>query len=108
MLSDQEISERLKGWAHSAFPQSTNNSYALTEWVKRILDFMRKVEPAEYTDVHMSVFSASVPDLEPWQDILSRLSVLYRKLDEDGMYVQANTVSLAIDEIKRLRMSTLA
>jgi hypothetical protein len=103
MVADQEISERLKGWARSAFPQSTNNSSAMAEWVKRILDLMRKVEPAEYGEVHAGVFSVPTPDLMPGGDVLARLSVLYRRLDEEGMHVQANTVSLAMDEIKRLR-----
>lgn len=102
MLSDAEVSERLKGWARSAFPQSTNNSSAMAEWVKRILDLMRKVEPAEYAEMHVAVFNQPVPAW-PEDDVVARLSILYRKLDEDGAHVGANTVSLAIDEIKRLR-----
>lgn len=35
-------------------------------------------------------------------EILFRLEVLWRKLEDDGMYVQANTVALAIVEINRL------
>lgn len=35
-------------------------------------------------------------------DILIRLEILWRKLEGEGMYVRANTVALAIDEIKRL------
>lgn len=35
-------------------------------------------------------------------EVLERLEILWRKLESDGMYVQANTVALAIDEIKRL------
>ena len=37
------------------------------------------------------------------QDVLDRLENLYRKLDEEGWHVKANTVSLAADEIKKLR-----
>lgn len=94
-----EVAERLKGMARSAFPQSTNNSSAMNEWVRRILDFMRKVEPAEYAEVHAAVFSEQSSAL-PGEDVVARLSVLYRKLDEEGQHVGANTVSLAIDEIK--------
>lgn len=36
-------------------------------------------------------------------EILARLEILWRKLEDDGAYVSANTVALAIDEIKRLR-----
>lgn len=36
------------------------------------------------------------------QNILERLEILWRKLEDEGRYVSANTVSLAIDEIKRL------
>lgn len=35
--------------------------------------------------------------------VLERLEVLRRKLEDDGLYVRANTVTLAIEEIKRLR-----
>lgn len=35
--------------------------------------------------------------------IIARLEVLLRKLEDEGMYVGANTVALAIAEIKRLR-----
>lgn len=35
-------------------------------------------------------------------NILERLEILWRKLDDEGRYVSANTVSVAIDEIKRL------
>ena len=35
-------------------------------------------------------------------EILERLEILWRKLEDEGMYVRANTVGLAIDEIKRL------
>lgn len=34
--------------------------------------------------------------------VLERLEVLWRKLEDEGLYVRANTVALAIDEIKRL------
>ena len=101
-MNDPQVAEALKGWARSAFPQSMNNAFAMSEWVRRILDLMRKVEPAEYAEVHAAVFS--VPrSTWPGEDVLARLSILYRKLDEDGMHVQANTVAVAIDEIKRLR-----
>lgn len=36
-------------------------------------------------------------------EILDRLEILWRKLEDEGMYVRANTVGLAIEEIKRLR-----
>lgn len=36
-------------------------------------------------------------------DLLDRLEVLLQKLEDEGMYVSANTVALAIEEIKRLR-----
>lgn len=36
-------------------------------------------------------------------DILARLEILWRKLEDEGAYVRANTVALAIEEIKRLR-----
>lgn len=36
-------------------------------------------------------------------EILARLEVLWRNLEGEGLYVRANTVALAIDEIKRLR-----
>jgi hypothetical protein len=35
--------------------------------------------------------------------ILERLEILRRKLEDEGLYVRANTVALAIEEIKRLR-----
>ena len=35
-------------------------------------------------------------------EVLQRLEILWRKLEDEGMYVRANTVALAIDEIKRL------
>lgn len=34
--------------------------------------------------------------------VLERLEILWRKLEDEGRYVSANTISLAIDEIKRL------
>lgn len=37
------------------------------------------------------------------EDILNRLEILWRKLEDEGRYVSANTVALAIEEIKRLR-----
>lgn len=37
------------------------------------------------------------------QYVLARLENLYRKLDEEGWHVNANTVALAIEEIKRLQ-----
>jgi len=36
------------------------------------------------------------------EQIIQRLEVLRRKLEDEGMYVRANTVGLAIDEIKRI------
>ena len=36
------------------------------------------------------------------EEVLGRLGILWRKLEDEGRYVSANTVSLAIDEIKRL------
>lgn len=36
-------------------------------------------------------------------DILDRLEILWRKLEDEGMYVRANTAHLAIEEIKALR-----
>lgn len=36
-------------------------------------------------------------------EVLARLEILWRKLEDEGMYVSANTVALAIEEIKRLR-----
>lgn len=36
------------------------------------------------------------------EEILARLEVLWHKLEDEGLYVRANTISLAIDEIKRL------
>ena len=35
--------------------------------------------------------------------VLHRLAILRRKLEDDGLYVRANTVALAIEEIRRLR-----
>ena len=37
-------------------------------------------------------------------EILDRLQILWRKLEDEGLYVRANTVALAIEEIKRLRI----
>lgn len=34
--------------------------------------------------------------------ILERLEILWRYLEDEGLYVKANTVGLSIDEIKRL------
>jgi hypothetical protein len=34
-------------------------------------------------------------------EVLERLEILWRKLEDEGMYVRANTVALAIDEIKK-------
>lgn len=39
---------------------------------------------------------------EQTQSVLERLEILFRKEDDEGNYVRANTVGLAIDEIKRL------
>lgn len=36
------------------------------------------------------------------EEVLARLEVLWRKLEDEGLYVRANTVWLAIEEIKRL------
>jgi hypothetical protein len=36
-------------------------------------------------------------------EVLERLENLWNHLDHEGQYVKANTVALAIDEIKRLR-----
>jgi hypothetical protein len=36
-------------------------------------------------------------------DVLARLAILWRKLEDEGLYVRANTVALAIEEIKRLQ-----
>lgn len=35
------------------------------------------------------------------EQIIARLEILWRKLDDEGRYVSANTVSLAIDQIQR-------
>jgi hypothetical protein len=35
-------------------------------------------------------------------EVLKRLEILHRKLDAEGMYVRANTVWLAIEEITRM------
>jgi hypothetical protein len=40
-------------------------------------------------------------------EVLDRLEILWRKLEDEGMYVQANTVYLAIEEIKALREMSL-
>lgn len=37
-------------------------------------------------------------------NIIERLEILWRKLEDEGFYVSANTVALAIEEIKRLRI----
>jgi hypothetical protein len=37
------------------------------------------------------------------EEVLARLKILWRKLEDEGLYVRANTVILAIEEIKRLR-----
>lgn len=37
------------------------------------------------------------------EDVIDRLDRLYRYLSEEGLHAQANTVALAIEEIKRLR-----
>lgn len=36
-------------------------------------------------------------------EVLERLEILWRKLEDEGLYVRANTVGLAIEEIKKLR-----
>jgi hypothetical protein len=37
------------------------------------------------------------------EEVLARLRILQKKLEDEGLYVQANTVWLAIEEIERLR-----
>lgn len=37
------------------------------------------------------------------KDVLERLEILWHKLENEGQYVKANTVGLAIDEIVKLR-----
>ena len=44
----------------------------------------------------------------PANDVLTRLEVLWRKLEDEGLYVSANTVFLAIEEIKRFSESDRA
>lgn len=41
-------------------------------------------------------------------EVLSRLEILWRKLEDEGLYVRANTVALAIEEIKRLQKELTA
>lgn len=43
------------------------------------------------------------PALPSGDDVLRRLEILWQKLEDEGLYVGANTVALAIEEIKRLR-----
>ena len=43
-------------------------------------------------------------DTHTTEEILYRLDILYKKLDDMGWYVSANTVELAIGEIKRLKV----
>lgn len=38
----------------------------------------------------------------PTEEVLERLKILHRKLEDEGRYVQSNTVWLAIEEIKTL------
>lgn len=37
------------------------------------------------------------------EEIIERLEILWRKLDDEGSYVRANTVALAIEAIERLK-----
>jgi hypothetical protein len=39
------------------------------------------------------------------QDVLERLAILERNLEQEGAYVRQNTVWLAMEEIRRLRMA---
>lgn len=42
------------------------------------------------------------------EQIIERLEILWRKLEDEGHYVSANTVSLAVDEIKQLKDAALS
>lgn len=106
-MNDAEISEKLKGWARAAFPQSMNNRFAMSDWCGRILDFMKAVPPSEYEEVYLAVYEPQKASGWPG-DVMDRLRTLYGKLDDEGMYVQANTVALAMDEIERLRRQSAA
>lgn len=55
-IPDGQISQTLKEWAAKAFPSSTNNQYAMSDWTGRILSLMKCVPPDEYAALYYAIF----------------------------------------------------
>jgi len=49
-----------------------------------------------------TTFARKIGMIESTNEVLERLNILWKKLDDEGLYVRANTVALAIEEINRL------
>lgn len=88
---------------------STRSSIAirLREWSAELAEWiapeLHEMQRRESEDDHYAAIEAARIDREQPKDVLDRLVVLHHKLEHDGLYVRANTVWLAIEEIKRLR-----
>jgi len=98
-MSDPTFSKYIEKVTMRVFPQASNNRFALSEGVKRLLDLVQALTVSEFTFIRVSLKSDLSRDAE-WDSLPARLELLSNRLEADGAYVDANIVHMAFEHIK--------
>ena len=92
-MTDEQLANELRGIVHKAFPQSTNNKFAETDWVKRLIGLIELVPVHQYAAVRAALFAQGpYQDIEDMEPFPARLTKLALRLEADGQYVNAGIV----------------
>lgn len=100
-MNDEELNQELRILANKIF--SPANSWAERDAISRILSIFRNVTPSKYRTIYFAIYNQdnSIKDYEPILPLEERLRNLGYRMEQDGLYTNADICFKALDELKK-------
>lgn len=94
-MSEPLPSAYIEAVTKRVFPQASNNRFALTECVGRLLALVQSMTVDEFAFIRSNINGGDVSRDDEWHRLPARLELLSHRLEAEGSYVNADIVHQA-------------
>lgn len=96
-----DLSTYIETVTKRVYPQASNNRFALSECVRRLLDLSQALTVEEFAFIRSCVHGGDMARDDEWQRLPRRLELLSHRLEGEGRYVDANIAHMAFEALAK-------
>lgn len=100
-MGDPLTSSYIEAVTKRVFPMASNNRFAMSECVKRLLDLALALTVEEFAFIRSGINGGDVARDDEWQRLPGRLELLSHRLEDEGRYVDANIAHMAFEALAK-------